>query len=614
MIDTKLMKIAQQKKKRDNKREKTKSEEELKEQTKLWTTLYRRNIHLYATHGLGINLHFFQMVLLYLMSVSDVFMMICSRGLSKSFISALYAVIRCLLYPYSKVVITASTIPQATKMVKNKIEEELCQKLSPVLKFYYDKGMITFKYGDEVIVQFWNGSSILVAPSLDSSRGERATCLIYEECRLLKKSIIDSVFEKMAYPRQPIYLNKPEFKDENGEIKSEYLEKAQSIYLTSARYKSEWFWTTFKSVVTGYFNRNSMIRYNFFSGDIFLAMAHGLKTTTDYYKAKETSSEIEHRIEDLNEMMGEAEDAFFTYDLFTKDQASIEVFVPPTSEEVNTGTYRFPFKPKHGTEIRIVYADFAFSGIAKDNTSIGCLSLNYSNPDRIYRQLHYKETANDGNMTQVDVRMRELYYDYEADYMVIDLRNGGEGVYSNLGKTLNHDERDESIWDSSGFTVCNETELHMVSSAKLDELRSKTVDPNAKPVIIPITASAEFNSKMWIDLKNVLKEERIILPIDELDLNKDDKLNEDLLLMTNEELVRYKTPFMQTTLTVNEAVNCTTEWRAGIVKLSEPSRGTKDRIVSLAYGNWLASELETRIMKQFYQDEFNTDDWINVVI
>lgn len=118
--------------------------------------------------------------------------------MSKTFIVALGALIHALLYPYAEVVITSSTIPQAKKMVEKKMENELCKKLSPVLQYYYDNEDIKFSYNDnEIKVEVKpTSSTILVLPCLDSARGERATLLIYEECRLLKKTIIDSVFQK----------------------------------------------------------------------------------------------------------------------------------------------------------------------------------------------------------------------------------------------------------------------------------------------------------------------------------------------------------------------------------------------------------------------------------
>ena len=133
--------------------------------------------------------------------------------------------------PYSEIHITATTINQAKKMVKNKMENELCKKLSPILKYFYENGMIKFSYGkDEIRVDFpFNGSTIWVDPADEQSRGGRSTLNIYEECRLLKKGTIDSVFEKMAHPRQAMFMNDPKYSGDER-----WIEECQSVYITSA--------------------------------------------------------------------------------------------------------------------------------------------------------------------------------------------------------------------------------------------------------------------------------------------------------------------------------------------------------------------------------------------
>jgi hypothetical protein len=92
----------------------------------------------------------------------------------KTFIVGLFAVCKCLLYPYSEVHLTSSTINQAKKMVSDKIERELCDKLSPVLKYMKDNKLITFHYGkDEIRVDFEiNGSKLWVDPCDDQARGK----------------------------------------------------------------------------------------------------------------------------------------------------------------------------------------------------------------------------------------------------------------------------------------------------------------------------------------------------------------------------------------------------------------------------------------------------------
>ena len=53
---------------------------ERKNQIRDWCTFYRRNWDIYATERLQINLKTFQRVVIYLIGVSDIFYLMCSRG------------------------------------------------------------------------------------------------------------------------------------------------------------------------------------------------------------------------------------------------------------------------------------------------------------------------------------------------------------------------------------------------------------------------------------------------------------------------------------------------------------------------------------------------------
>ena len=68
---------------KEDERPKELTDEQKEENTIHWITFYRRNMNTYAERYLGIKLHPFQHMMLYLMSVSQVFFAICSRGLSK---------------------------------------------------------------------------------------------------------------------------------------------------------------------------------------------------------------------------------------------------------------------------------------------------------------------------------------------------------------------------------------------------------------------------------------------------------------------------------------------------------------------------------------------------
>lgn len=554
-----------------------------------WITLFRRNWHIFVDMVLQIKLKPFQMLMIYLMGVSDVFFAICSRGLSKSFIVSLAAIVKMLLFPYSEIIITASTIPQANVLVEKKIRDELIKKLSPYLLYLYEKEYLVITKSDDgyKITCTLNGSTLEVLPALDSSRGRRATFLIYEECRLIKKSMIDSVFSPMAHPRQAKYLSNPVYANDKR-----WLEECQSIYITSARYKYEYFWNTFKETFTGYFY-DKRTHYNIFAGDIFMSIDNGLKTWGDYRKSKKMLGEYDNKMENLNEMIGENEDAFFTIKSFKQNQIIQRCFRPPTDMDIYLN-HDMGNSPKEDTEIRLIISDYAFANTVSsqknDNTIIMCMSLHWKG-NRFERHVDYIEGYPAGDSLGAADRAREIFWDYQADYLIPDIRSGGEALYNKMTMELENPNHGV-LWDKRGLTVSDELELHVVPEGKLQDLRNRTVDKNAVPCIIPITGSTTLNSTMWIELRKQLDNGNIkfLVPMQTYQESLED--NGDIFGMTSEEVANALLPYAQVDLLVNEAVNLKAEIKDGGVKLSEPKNGFKDRAVCLSYGNYIASKIE----------------------
>lgn len=565
-----------------------------------WITLFRRNWHIYVDMVLGIKLRPFQMIMIYLMGISDVFFAICSRGLSKTFIVGLGAICKMNLYPYSEIVITSSTLPQANKMVEDKIRDELIKKLSPYLLYMYDNEYIVITKSDDgyKIVNTLNGSILRVLPCLDSSRGVRATLLIYEECRLLKKGIIDSVFEKMAHPRQAKYLEKPQYASNKR-----WLEECQSIYITSARFKFEWFWRTFKDCVTGYYIDNKT-RYNIFAGDIFMSIANGLKTWGDYRKSKKMSGEMDFRMEDLNEMVGEAEDAFFTIQSFKDNQVIEKCFRPPTLEQLYIESDLGNLE-KEENEIRLIISDFAFANTTSreknDNTIIVFMSLHWKG-NRFERRIDYIEGFPASDSLGAADRIRGLIWDYQADYYILDLRNGGEVLFNYLTIPKENPERG-SAWDIHGLGLADKYQV--IPQGKIDDLKSRTVDENYKPCIIPMIGTSELNSVMWVELKKQLSCNNIKFLVTMQDRQTILEDSGEYFKLTSEELANELIPYGQTEELIREAINLKAEFRNDKVKLIEPRSGTKDRAVVLSYGNYIASLIENEWNKQAQTEEID---------
>ncbi len=56
--------------------------ESMRTQMKKWTTFYRLNLHRFVEHYFGIELFFFQKILLFFMNLNTFFMLIAARGLN----------------------------------------------------------------------------------------------------------------------------------------------------------------------------------------------------------------------------------------------------------------------------------------------------------------------------------------------------------------------------------------------------------------------------------------------------------------------------------------------------------------------------------------------------
>ena len=209
----------------------------------------------------------------------------------------------------------------------------------------------------------------------------------------------------------------------------------------------------------------------------------------------------------------------------------------------------------------------------------------------------------------IDLKIREMFWDYQADYIVLDLRNGGEVMYNDLTKPKIHPERSSEMWNEHGFTISIKNEYQTVSQAKLDDLKLRTIDDQAIPCIIPMVGTSELNSNMWLDLQKQLRDEKIDLLIEDIEFEQEVESSKEYFKLTDEEKFRFKLPYIMTMALINEAINLSQEWKDGKVKLVEPRSGTKDIIVSFAYGNYVSSLIINNLEKNDNDDNLDLDKW-----
>ncbi len=507
-----------------------------------------------------------------MMDISNNFLIIASRGLGKSFLISVYCCVRAILYPNSRIIIASATKGQSKLLISQKIEKELCGKYPNLAR-----EIKQIKTGaNESVVIFKNGSTIEAVASNDNSRGYRGNILVIDEYRMVKLDVLNKVLKPfLNVLRTPKYLSKKEFqnypKEENKEI-----------YMSSAWLKAHWSWDKFKS-----FTKEMCKGKKYFSCDFdyHLAINHGLlsEERAENMKNEEDMDEITWQMEMMGIFYGESEKALYKFAELNPCRTLIRAFYPPTALDIASGKKNKKNQLlKLEDEIRVISVDVALmGGESNDNTIISLFRLIPSG-DEYIRQVVYIESINGAHSNDQALRIKQLFYDFNSDYIVLDCNGNGMSVYDQLAKPTFDKERDIEY---PPFTSYN------------DEKMTIRASKSALPVIYSIKANGlQFNHDVAIGLKNDLTENKIKLLINDME-GKDflmDKL--DFSKKSPEEQARLLRPYIQTTIFINETVNLEYEVKNRFIRVFETGKNRKDRYSSVAYGNYFARILEKELI------------------
>ena len=547
-----------------------------------WTTFYRRNLPAFIEHYLQINLYMYQVICLYLLNLFGSVGIVAARASAKSFIIAIFACAKCILYPKSRIVIASSTKGQAALIVKEKIEKELMPK-SETLRREIESIVINNAATE---VNFHNGSSIVVVAANENSRGYRGTGLVLEEFRNIKKTIADKVLRPFLVSRQADYVLKfPEYQN--------LTEEPINIYISSSGTTSEWIWDVCKELVDGYYKDHSSCLV---AMDYAIALRHNIKTRAQILADKRTFDSLTFRIEYENEMLRENTNAFFSYQMLASNQRLKKCFYPRRDADVLMGKKNPYAIPKQPGEIRLVACDIALVNKQRnDNSVFSCLRLlpetvkmrGDSETTRGYRRVcPYIEARPGGDVDEQAIRIKQLFYDFEADYVVLDTRNGGVFAYDRLAKVLYDEDRDTEY---RAWTCIND-----------DSIAQRVTVYGADPVVFVINGNAKLNSDIALCFRDVLETKRIdfLIPLNEASGTVLQKISAYTTAPDGDTLVFYERPYLETQEMISETIALEYERgeQTGVYRIFEVKKNTKDRYTSLSYGNWFASLLEQDLL------------------
>lgn len=389
----------------------------------LWTTYYRRNLHRFAMEYLGVKLYLYQILILWAMGRSRLVVVIASRAAAKSYVIAIYACCRAILYPGSNIVLTSATRGQSQLIVSEKIRKELWNS-SPNLRREIRR--ITDNIG-ESNVEFNNGSFIKTVTLNKNSRGNRSTVNVGEEAREIDPALYNEVINPFLIIRQVPFMKLVDYAGD-----ARFQEDPCEIFISSSIEESHWLFELAKKTAVGMMEDEGQF---FIAFDYSVTLKHGIRTRRQLADAKAKSDPITWMIEYENLVLRANTKAYFTYDLLKENQKIIRAFYPRRNEDVVNHVKNKFVLPKQPGELRVIACDIAaIDRATNDNSCFSCLRLFEETvstaggrPDKEYRvQIPYLEAMKGAETKKQAIRIRQLYDDFDADFIVLDLRNLGE--------------------------------------------------------------------------------------------------------------------------------------------------------------------------------------------
>ena len=553
--------------------------ERLDEGIKIWTSFYRQNIHRFAIDYLGIQLKPFQVVLLYMIERNLKSCLITSRGLGKSWLIALYCCCRAILYPGQKIIVSCETKEQSRNLIREKIVNEL-MNMSPNLRKEINPREI--KIGtNESYVKFKNGSTITAINASENTRGKRAHILVVDEYVQIKNGF--DTLTKILQPflqvvRQPKYLQNPKY--------SHLQEENKQIYASSAWYADHWSYDLYKDYVEKMLIGESSFACNL---PYNVALKYGLMTQTrlDEIMSDPNLSEEAFLMEYSAMFYDLWEGAYIKPSDIINNRTVVKPWYPPTDIEyiAEKGKRNISWKEDRTSkqELRVLGCDIALAQGDKNDNTVIHYSVSIPKGDKYITEVKYSEAINGGTAKAIALRLKQLYFDGDCDYIVMDIAGLGLAVLDALGEYTFDTERDIKYPPMCCFNK--------------EDKKERCGYREAIPCIYGIVANEEINNAIAVTLKASLNNHTLKFLVNEFE--GEDWLNENknFQMLEASEKVRLMYPYVQTTLTQMEIIKLQTEITRKGIKLVEFGSNRKDRYSALAYMNLFIREKENELKK-----------------
>lgn len=487
------------------------------------------------------------------------------RAYSKSFLSMMVLMLRCVLYPNAHLFVTTGGKEQAASITVAKIEE-IC-KLIPALEneINWERG-VTKKSKDSVEYVFKNGSKIDILAARESSRGQRRTGGLMEECVLIDQTALNEI----VIPTTNVNRLLPD----GTRHKEENVNKSQ-IYITTAGYKNSFaFEKLIELLIQSIIDPDEVM---IIGGTYKTPITEGLldEDFVEQLKLAGTFNEDSFEREYCSKWTGDAENAFYSSEKFDKHRV------------LNQPEYEWSGRSSKS----------AYYVLGVDVGRIGCTTevcvfkVTPQVQGSALKSLVniYTYEAEDFEIQSINIK--KLYYKYKARVVSIDANGLGVGLIDFLTKAQIDPETNDTL---PAFGVGGGTSEDATLPYK--KIKGAEVEEDA---LYLIKANAPINTEAYSYAQTQMSSGKVKFLIDEQSAKT--KLNATKVgqNMSIDQRNEYLKPFVLTGILREQMLNLVEDNEGVNIILKQSSRSIKkDKFSAFIYGLYYIKQEEDRKRKR----------------
>lgn len=487
------------------------------------------------------------------------------RAYSKSFLSVLILMLRCVLYPGAHLFVTTGGKEQAAGIAREKAEE-LC-KLIPGLKNEIDWSRGASKASKNMVEYiFKNGSKLDIMAAQQSSRGKRATGGLVEECILVDQTLLNEVIIPT--------MNVDRRLADGSRHEEEVINKSQ-IYVTTAGWKNSFAYE--KLIQTLIQQITDPGQAIVLGGTWRVPVMEKLlrKSFIEELKLDGTYNDSSFAREYESEWSGDAENAFFSAEKFDKHRVLLQPEYEYSGRSNKNAYYILGVDVgRYGctTEVCIFKVTPQVQG-ASLKTLVNI----------------YTYDAEDFEVQAINIK--KLFYKYKARIAAIDANGLGAGLIDFMTKAQVDPETGDEL---PPFGIEGGTSEDAVEPYK--KIKGPGVEDNA---IYLIKANAPINTEAHAYVQTQLASGKIKFLIDEGQAKVKLMSTKMGQQMDNDKRADYLKPFTLTTILREQMLNLVEENEGVNIILKQASKSIKkDKFSAFEYGLYYIKQDEDKKKKR----------------